>query len=93
MNIQDWLTVATRAHLAEASRLLQKWDRNHRNAARVAAQMQSEGVRFVNPPLATMCSEYMPGRRALLEAADPADPKAVRAYIDAAFQPLPEGST
>ena len=83
----SFLRTATRGQLAAAADLLARWDRHHANAARVARELQAKGVVFGYSPETTMCSEFMPGHRALLEAADPNDCGAVLAYIDAAFKP------
>lgn len=87
------LSKATRAQLQRASDLLRKWDRNHENAVDVAMRMQDGGVKFEASPDMCMPSEYMPGRRALLEAADPNDTAAVHRYIDEAFKKKSVGAT
>lgn len=82
----------SRAELAEGRDRLLMWDRHHSHAQKKAQRLEErdEAV-FEYMPETTMCSEYMPGRLALLEAADPNDWHASKRYRDAAFRLMYSG--
>ena len=77
----------SRAELAQARDRLLMWDRHHSYAQECAQRLEEcDRSVFEYMPESTMCSEYMPGRLALLEAADPNDWLASKRYRNAAFR-------